>query len=411
MTWFFRLSLANKIALISLFVAVIAIFIDKFSDGEKNDTGIVIGHNNSIGGDVVGGDKIISNKGTNYGQENSKKQTSFFQEYKSDKAEIFSYKININGNAEIQKNFKPFRIEKYGNDPMVFAFKSTLNSNKPFYTINQKFLDYDGMVPIYDCPDYGYPQFIKITNITDYGEDIVFDNTLTSIVKRIGDANRVVGFFDMGGTEAFIKTNRKIKLQDGQEKIKFKNTDFVTLRSGETIILEIPYIAEKTGRYLPSVNLTFTYAGSKGKLTIEPHEIIVPEIIIWAYHYNKEGLYDSISELKDIVHFNGKLDDGSAISRWDEKNKEYVAFDFSSKKLKEDDLYFIGKANLRYYINEVYAKKGVKFKSQNFNDYFNAKLKEKYKPIIDASEFDEKQLSETEKYNIDLSAKIEKLIN
>lgn len=422
MKWFVKLSTANKIAIITLFVTVFASILSLKSGNSADNqpqqsNTITINGKNSINGDVIGGNKIINNeKGSNYLEEKPDAPIEIFQKDFLPKNDgEFKYNISLTGKINKTDDFRPFRVEMFGNDPSVYAYNKTLNSTMPFYNINQD-LDINWlstMKPIYAIPIndngdyfYGYPSRIQITNITDYGEDVIINNSITSIVKRIGDADRIIANMSMAGSEEFIKLKEKIKLEDGEKKVKFKKSDFVTLRPGETIILEVPYLAERSGVYLPKVELSFKYAGADGKLTIEEPEIIVPKIAIWSDILVSSKI-KTLSDKKDTIFYAGDVGDGEAITYWDDDNKEYIPFSFSIKKFSKDDLSFLGKVNLHYYRNEAYALKGGRFKSSELMKIFENKLQSKFKPKIAASDIPIEQFSDIEKHNIELSLAIE----
>lgn len=419
MIWFNNLSLGNKIALLTFIVTFFGFVFAFFTNSSTVITGnkVSISGNANINGEIIAGNKITNNgiKGTNYIEGNPKKETMvIFKEYLPTKDGEFKYSVNLKGKVEITDNFKPFRIEMFGNDPMVYAYKKTIDSSIPFYQHDQEIIIewFGSMKPVYDVPAdetgskfyYGYPLMIQITNITDYGEDIVLHNTLISEIKRLANAKRIVAAFGYGGGENFIKLKRKIPLREGKNKIKFKSMDFITLRSGESIILEIPYLAEETGLFQPEISLSFKYAGAEGKLKITPPKIVVPKLICWIDPLM--GMSNlNVMSTTTIMHKE------NMITLWDNRLKKYKPFNLSNESLSKEDMIFIGRKNLSLYRNEIYAKKGAIFKSKELASYFKDKLKDQFNPYRATNEILESELTKNEIENIKKAIALEKILD
>ena len=82
--------------------------------------------------------------------------------------------------------------------------------------------------------------------------------------------------------------------------------------------------------------------------------------------------------------------------------------DSDSRKLTEDDLKFLDKGELRIARNEIYARHGRKFTSEDLQNHFNSM--DWYFPMVEASDFDESVLNEYEKYNLNFISKYEKTL-
>lgn len=84
---------------------------------------------------------------------------------------------------------------------------------------------------------------------------------------------------------------------------------------------------------------------------------------------------------------------------------DYIIPDSSSRYLSLTDLRGLSKDQLRLARNEIYARHGRKFQSQELQDYFNAKSW--YRGTIEPDQFNEKMLNSYEKENIKLIKSME----
>ncbi len=80
--------------------------------------------------------------------------------------------------------------------------------------------------------------------------------------------------------------------------------------------------------------------------------------------------------------------------------------DSDSRKLTDDDLKNLDIGELRLARNEIYARHGRIFTSEDLQTHFGAM--DWYMPSVEAADFDEKVLNEYEKYNLELISKYEK---
>lgn len=85
--------------------------------------------------------------------------------------------------------------------------------------------------------------------------------------------------------------------------------------------------------------------------------------------------------------------------------KEYILPRSSSDYLKEEDLQGLDQATLRLARNEIYAKHGRKFETEDLNQYFTSKSW--YHGYLSQEEFDDSVLNEYEKANLDLIKTVE----
>jgi len=84
----------------------------------------------------------------------------------------------------------------------------------------------------------------------------------------------------------------------------------------------------------------------------------------------------------------------------DTVNADYIIPYSDTRYLSQQDLMGMNKGTLRAARNEIYARYGRKFKAKDLQDYFNSKSW--YHPTIEADQFTDNMLSETEKHNANL---------
>ena len=88
---------------------------------------------------------------------------------------------------------------------------------------------------------------------------------------------------------------------------------------------------------------------------------------------------------------------------------DYVISDSDTRVLQESELMNLTPLQLKIARNEIYARHGRKFNDQMLQDYFNQKPW--YSPSIDADKFSEDMLNAVEKQNVQIIAKIEKMVS
>lgn len=84
---------------------------------------------------------------------------------------------------------------------------------------------------------------------------------------------------------------------------------------------------------------------------------------------------------------------------------EYIIPDSNSRYLTESDIQNLSIREINYAKNEIYARHGRKFKSQELQNYFNSKSW--YRGIIEPSDFQQSVLNDYEKKNAELLSKRE----
>lgn len=80
------------------------------------------------------------------------------------------------------------------------------------------------------------------------------------------------------------------------------------------------------------------------------------------------------------------------------EDDDYIFPDSSKRRLTEEDLMYFQKDVLRIARNEIYARHGRKFSSEDLQEWFNSKSW--YYGLYSPDQFDESVLNEYEKYNV-----------
>ncbi len=105
-------------------------------------------------------------------------------------------------------------------------------------------------------------------------------------------------------------------------------------------------------------------------------------------------------------YYDDEYDDYEDYPQWEEEESDYIIPDSDSRELTELDLRFLSADELRLARNEIYARHGRKFKSQELQDYFDSKPW--YYGTIEPNEWSEKLLNKYETYNVNFIADYEK---
>lgn len=103
------------------------------------------------------------------------------------------------------------------------------------------------------------------------------------------------------------------------------------------------------------------------------------------------------------------VDGTDCYARYAGEIQEYIIPNSNKFYLTEEDLKYLSKEELRLARNEIYARHGRMFVSQDLQDYFNAKPW--YSPQIPADKFNDNILSEVERYNANFIREYEDKIN
>ncbi|MGN0400414.1 MAG: YARHG domain-containing protein [Blautia sp.] len=152
---------------------------------------------------------------------------------------------------------------------------------------------------------------------------------------------------------------------------------------------------------------------TEDELLEELHEKYEPEYILYLDTESKKLLTEGKKdEAVKILEEGEKLvEDKEAIAAMleDAENGvgtgDYIIPDSNSKYLKESDLNGMTIQQINYAKNEIYARHGRKFKSNELQTYFNSKSW--YRGTIEPSAFNENTLNDYEKKNAELLSKKE----
>ena len=86
-------------------------------------------------------------------------------------------------------------------------------------------------------------------------------------------------------------------------------------------------------------------------------------------------------------------------------DSDYIIPDSSSRILSRSEIESLSDEDLRLAINEIYARHGRKFQSEELQTYFNGKAW--YHPSVEAEDFTESMLNETERQNVMVMAEVQ----
>lgn len=121
---------------------------------------------------------------------------------------------------------------------------------------------------------------------------------------------------------------------------------------------------------------------------------------------NEEELNDKNEAVDNKkIENNDKIEDNPVEEEIEENtedtaNADYIIPYSDTRYLSQQDLMGMNKGTLRAARNEIYARYGRKFKAKDLQDYFNSKSW--YHPTIEADQFTDNMLSETERHNANL---------
>lgn len=123
------------------------------------------------------------------------------------------------------------------------------------------------------------------------------------------------------------------------------------------------------------------------------------------YSHKPIGDFETIFKKYYELHPENSLENLESTDNNIDISYDYVCPNSDSKKLKYSDIEDFDADMCRIARNEIYARHGRIFDSQDLNEYFNDK--DWYTPLYTADEFDESVLNKYEKYNRDLIVQYE----
>lgn len=123
---------------------------------------------------------------------------------------------------------------------------------------------------------------------------------------------------------------------------------------------------------------------------------------------SRDSIAPSSLETSDSSDAEAEVSDSNSAIEQDRENdgaSEYILPESNTKYLSEGDLYNRSKEELRIARNEIYARRGRIFQSQDLQDYFENKAW--YNGTIDPANFSESLLNDYEKANVKLIQRCE----
>ena len=134
------------------------------------------------------------------------------------------------------------------------------------------------------------------------------------------------------------------------------------------------------------------------------------DVVLHLYEYSPEGMtttWDWYTIDPNTLKGTNFLGDSIDLNDLEvDDSSEYILPESDSRYLSKNDLYGLDADGCRLARNEIYARHGRKFDSEDLQKYFGAKSW--YTPTYSASEFQESWLNDYEIYNRDLIVEYEK---
>lgn len=207
--------------------------------------------------------------------------------------------------------------------------------------------------------------------------------------------------------------------QDGIEELILQYGDYEADINNEVFTISVGMI-QKIGSFggnysfyeAPDGNglyAVYAHAGFQtiNRLTKQNAKLVVEEIESGDMEMSEPYTNDYPVEITELAEYEKSFDEYEDSEDYYEDSEdyyeeesdydEYIIPDSSSRKLTKSDIEYLSSKELRLARNEIYARHGYIFNSQDLNDYFMEK--DWYEPLVDSSGFDESDLNKYEKYN------------
>lgn len=126
------------------------------------------------------------------------------------------------------------------------------------------------------------------------------------------------------------------------------------------------------------------------------------------YVKNLNGDFSRLNQLAEIISVGQVTNQNTNIAAVNE-SEDYVLPDSSSRIIKQSEIEKVSKAEIRIAINEIYARHGRIYESEDLNQYFNSKAW--YKGSVKSDQFSDNMLSQIEKDNIIMLAEYRDALN
>lgn len=197
------------------------------------------------------------------------------------------------------------------------------------------------------------------------------------------------------GVQAFLSQHQKEEVEE--DKIVLKQ-NFYQINVDESAQIEV----EGNDLTFVSQNRQVVEVDSEGVITGKK----LGKTIIHISNQNGDIASCSVNVIDDEI---GQTVEESVIEEIEETHDEdYIIPDSDVRILKEDDLKLLSQEQLSLARNEIFARKGRKFKTEAIQSYFESKSW--YKGTIEADKFNNDMLSEIERKNVEFISAYEKII-
>lgn len=197
--------------------------------------------------------------------------------------------------------------------------------------------------------------------------------------------------------------------KSGGKVLQWKNelTFYGQNESGERILMEDTTNAYIDSSILPEGFLDTVSANNqisiKGSLHFSGNDLYISPI----YVYDSDGndMVAAFLDTKSKAAARANSNSGSGRNSGSSGNSDYVLPQSSSRLLGKSDISGLSLQEINYAKNEIYARHGRLFKSDELQTYFNSKSW--YNGTISPDSFSESLLSDVEKKNVEYLSDIE----
>lgn len=173
-------------------------------------------------------------------------------------------------------------------------------------------------------------------------------------------------------------------------------TDFAKILTDDIVTIYGDYVGPTTFTVaingvdveIPAINARF----------IDFWDIEITDGVDTLFAQDYDGDTDYVLQYDSDLEEQQRLDEEM---EWREAKMElqkYVIYDSDVRNLTYDDIQYLAKDDIRLAKNEIYARHGYIFKSDDLNEYFNQRWW--YMPKYTSDTFDESVFNEYEKHNI-----------
>lgn len=232
------------------------------------------------------------------------------------------------------------------------------------------------------------------------------------IMYSFSDLEKEKGESFVDNLEDIESTMKDEAIEAGLEGEKIKKKSKIKIVIGiifAIILLRFLYIISisvMNSKYFEPIEISTIDIDKKTEKITKEKELVENNII------DDNSIEDIEQNVYEEDTYETEEDNSSEVQEYEEEieeyneQEEYIFPDSDTKKLTVTELRKLGKKRLRIARNEIYARHGRKFLSQDLQEYFNSYSW--YCAEYDPDEFKESWLSKKEKYNIKLILRYEK---